>query len=34
MYIKPLKIGSVELKNNVLLAPMAGVTDKQFYAKN
>lgn len=30
MYIKPLKIGSVELKNNVLLAPMAGVTDKPF----
>ncbi len=25
-----LKIGDVELKNNVLLAPMAGVTDKAF----
>lgn len=25
-----MKIGSVELKNNVFLAPMAGVTDKVF----
>lgn len=30
MYIKPLKIGNVELENNILLAPMAGVTDKAF----
>ena len=30
MYIKPIKIGNVVLKNNVLLAPMAGVTDKAF----
>lgn len=28
--IKKLKIGSVELKNNVFLAPMAGVTDITF----
>jgi len=30
MYIKPLKIGNVELENNILLAPMAGVTDLPF----
>ena len=30
MYIKKLKIGNVELKNNILLAPMAGVTDLSF----
>ena len=30
MYIKKLKIGSVELNNNILLAPMAGITDKAF----
>lgn len=30
MFIKPLKIGDVILKNNILLAPMAGVTDKSF----
>ena len=30
MYIKPLKIGNVELINNIILAPMAGVTDKPF----
>ena len=30
MYIKPLKIGNVELKNNILLAPMAGITDRTF----
>ena len=30
MYIHPLKIGNVELNNNVLLAPMAGITDKAF----
>ncbi|MDR1765825.1 MAG: tRNA-dihydrouridine synthase [Lachnospiraceae bacterium] len=28
--IKPLRIGPVELKNNLLLAPMAGVTDVVF----
>lgn len=30
MYIKKLKIGNVELENNILLAPMAGVTDLSF----
>ncbi len=30
MYLKKLKIGNVELENNILLAPMAGVTDKPF----
>lgn len=30
MYLKPLKIGNVTLENNILLAPMAGVTDKAF----
>lgn len=30
MLIKPLKIGNVELNNNVLLAPMAGITDRPF----
>lgn len=30
MYIHKLKIGNVELKNNVLLAPMAGITDLAF----
>lgn len=30
MYIHPLKIGNVELNNNILLAPMAGITDKAF----
>lgn len=30
MYIKPIKIGNVELKNNIILAPMAGVTDLPF----
>lgn len=29
-YIKELKIGNMVLKNNVLLAPMAGVTDVSF----
>lgn len=28
--IKPLKIGSVQLPNNLVLAPMAGVTDGSF----
>ena len=30
MFLKELKIGNVKLENNVLLAPMAGVTDKAF----
>ena len=30
MYIHKLKIGDVELENNLILAPMAGVTDKPF----
>ena len=30
MNIHKLKIGNVELNNNVLLAPMAGLTDKAF----
>ena len=30
MYIKKLKIGNVELKNNLILAPMAGVTNQPF----
>lgn len=30
MYIHKLKIGNVELKNNILLAPMAGITDLAF----
>jgi len=30
MYIKPIKIGNVEIKNNIFLAPMAGVTDMAF----
>ena len=30
MYLKKLKIGNVELKNNLILAPMAGVTDQPF----
>lgn len=29
-YIHQLKIGNVELKNNILLAPMAGITDLSF----
>ena len=28
--INPLKIGNVQLDNNVLLAPMAGITDRPF----
>ena len=27
MYIRKLKIGNVELENNIVLAPMAGITD-------
>ena len=30
MYLKKLKIGNVELDNNLLLAPMAGITDLAF----
>lgn len=30
MHIKKLKIKNVELNNNILLAPMAGVTDQSF----
>ena len=30
MEVHSLKIGNVELENNVLLAPMAGITDKAF----
>lgn len=29
-YLKKLKIGNVELENNILLAPMAGITDLPF----
>lgn len=29
-YIKSIKIGDVELKNNIFLAPMAGITDLPF----
>ena len=30
MFIKKLKIGNVELENNIFLAPMAGITDLPF----
>lgn len=30
MYLNTLKIGNVELENNILLAPMAGITDLPF----
>lgn len=30
MYLKQLKIGNVTLENNIILAPMAGITDKSF----
>lgn len=30
MYLKKLKIGNVELENNIVLAPMAGITDLPF----
>ena len=30
MYLKKLKIGNIELENNLILAPMAGVTDLGF----
>lgn len=29
-YIKPIKIGNIEVANNIFLAPMAGVTDIPF----
>lgn len=29
-YVRKIKIGNVELNNNVLLAPMAGITDRPF----
>lgn len=29
-YIHPLKIGNIELENNIILAPMAGITDLPF----
>lgn len=30
MYLKELKIGEVKLKNNIMLAPMAGITNLPF----
>ena len=30
MYIKPLKLGNVEIPNNIFLAPMAGITDMPY----
>lgn len=30
MYTHKLKIGNLELENNILLAPMAGITDRPF----
>ena len=30
MYLKTLKIGNIELSNNLILAPMAGITDLPF----
>lgn len=30
MYLHELKIGNVTLKNNILLAPMAGITNLPF----
>ena len=30
MYIHKLKIGNLELDNNILLAPLAGITDRPF----
>ena len=30
MYLHELKIGDVILKNNIILAPMAGITDLPF----
>ena len=28
--LKKLKIGNVELENNIILGPMAGLTDRSF----
>ena len=30
MFLQKLKIGNIELKNNIILAPMAGITDLPF----
>ncbi len=30
MYLDKIKIGDIELENNIFLAPMAGITDKAF----
>lgn len=30
MYLKPLQIGNITTKNNIILAPMAGITDLPF----
>ena len=30
MYLKPIKIGNLEIPNNIFLAPMAGITDKPY----
>ncbi len=30
MYLKPLTIGNLTLENNIMLAPMAGITDRPF----
>lgn len=30
MYVKPIKIGNLEIPNNIFLAPMAGITDKPY----
>ena len=30
MYLRELEIGNVKLKNNIFLAPMAGITDLSF----
>ena len=30
MYLKEIKIGNVKCKNNIFLAPMAGITDLPF----
>lgn len=30
MYLHELQVGNVKLENNILLAPMAGITDLPF----
>ena len=30
MFLKPIKIGNVNISNNIFLAPMAGITDLPF----